>query len=132
MKIIRLDDQMREIRDSMRKAVAGFLRPGETVHVVFGAMTYSVARAAVTDELRICGNRYRIFAVTTSRILVFDAVDPTWKGVWGVIAELPRSTRLGPPAGFLWHVIPVGKEKLRIHRRFFNDIRAADAMSTED
>lgn len=132
MKIIRMADQKREIHGSMRKAVAGFLRPGETVNVVFGAMTYNVFRASVNHEMGIGGNQYRIFAVTTGRILIFDAVDPTWKGVRGVVAELPRATRLGPPAGLLWHTIPVGKEKLRVPWQFFKDIRAADAMSTED
>lgn len=125
MKIIH--DQMRAIHDSMREAAAVFLRPGETIDAVFGAMTYSVLKAAATGELGMGGNRYRIFAVTSSRILVLDAADPTWKSVKGVAAELPRSTRLGPPGGLLWHVIPIGEEKLRVHRRFFKDIRAADA-----
>jgi hypothetical protein len=42
-----------------------------------------------------------------------------------VVGELPRATRLGPPSG-LWHVVPAGDEKLRVHRRFFKDIEAAD------
>lgn len=43
-----------------------------------------------------------------------------------MVAELPRSTRLGPASG-VWHVIPAGAEKLRVHRRFFKGIEAADA-----
>jgi hypothetical protein len=43
----------------------------------------------------------------------------------GVVTQLPRATRLGPGQG-VWHVIPVGDEKLRVHRRFFKDIQAAD------
>jgi hypothetical protein len=35
-------------------------------------------------------------------------------------------TRLGPGAG-LWHQIPVGQEKLRVHRRFLKDIQTADS-----
>lgn len=120
-------DPMRDMHDSMRRAAAVFLRPGETIHTVFGAMTYSALKAAATDELGIRGNQYRIFAVTSARILVLDAVDLRWKGAKDVVAELPRSTQLGPPTGLLWHVIRVGEEKLRVHRRFFRDIRAADA-----
>jgi hypothetical protein len=44
----------------------------------------------------------------------------------GVVCELPRSTRLGPGTG-LWHQVPAGAEKLRVHRRFFKDIETADA-----
>lgn len=83
-----------------RRGAAGFLHPGETIHAVFGAMTYSGLKAAPPAEWG-CGETSTVF-------------------------ELPRSTRLGPPTGLLWHVIPVGKEKLRVHRRFFKDIRAAD------
>jgi hypothetical protein len=125
-------DQMRQIHDSMREAAAVFLRPGETIQEVFGAMTYGGLRATVTQELGVAGNQYRIFAVTSRRILVLDAASLTWKSVRGVVAELPRSTRLGPPMGLLWHAIPVGTEKLRVHRRFFRDIRAADAMLSAD
>jgi hypothetical protein len=123
-----------KVHDSMRESAAVFLRPGETIQVVFAAMTYSVLKAAVTDELGIFrGNKYRIFAVTPDRILVLDAGDLTFKRAKGIVAELPRSTRLGPPTGLLWHLIPVEGEKLRVHRRFFKDIQAADAtMSADD
>ena len=46
-----------------------------------------------------------------------------------MITELPRSTRLGPAAG-LWHQIPLGRETLRVHRRFFKDIETADSVIT--
>ena len=111
----------------MRRTAAVFLRPGETIQVVFPAMTYSGLTAAVTHELGIGQNQHRIFAVTPDRIVVLKAVDVTWKLARGVVAELPRSTRLGPPRGLLWHPIPAGKERLRVHRRFFKDVRAADA-----
>jgi hypothetical protein len=69
-------------------------------------------------------NRYRIFVVTPARVLVLDAGKVSMKKARGVVAELPRSTRLGPGSG-LWHVIPVGEEKLRVHRRFFKDLETA-------
>jgi len=43
----------------------------------------------------------------------------------GVVTELPRPTRLGPGSG-MWHQVQVGGEKLRVHRRFFKDMEAAD------
>jgi hypothetical protein len=46
----------------------------------------------------------------------------------GVVTELPRPTRLGPATG-LWHRLPAGRENLRVHRRFFKEIQAADNVA---
>lgn len=114
------------LRDSMRDSAAPYLQPGETVQVVFGAQTASQWLAALTGIFVFLGlNRYRIFVVTPSRVVVLDAGKVSMKKARGVVAELPRSTRLGPGSG-LWHVIPVGEEKLRVHRRFFKDLETAD------
>ena len=43
-----------------------------------------------------------------------------------MVTELPRSTRLGPGTG-VWHRVPAGGETLRVHRRFFKDLEAADS-----
>jgi len=47
----------------------------------------------------------------------------------GVVTEVPRLTRLGPGRG-AWHRVQVGDEKLRVHRRFFEDIDVADRPVT--
>jgi hypothetical protein len=117
------------LRDSMRESAAPFLQPGEPVQAVFGAQTASAYLAALTGIFVFLGlNRYRIFVVTPLRVLVLDAGKANMKKARGVVAELPRSTRLGPTSG-VWHVIPVGSEKLRVHRRFFKDVEAADAAA---
>jgi hypothetical protein len=117
------------LRDSMRESSAPYLHPGETVQAVFGAQTASQYLAALTGIFVFLGlNRYRIFVVTPQRILVLDAGKVSMKKARGVVSELPRSTRLGPATG-IWHVIPVGAEKLRVHRRFFKDLDAADASA---
>jgi hypothetical protein len=114
------------LRDSMRESAAQYLQPGETVQAVFGAQTASQWLAAITGIFVFLGlNRYRIFVVTPSRVVVLDAGKVSMKKARGVVAELPRSTRLGPGSG-MWHVIPVGEEKLRVHRRFFKDLETAD------
>ena len=114
------------LRDSMRESAAQYLQPGETVQAVFGAQTASQWLAALTGVFVFLGlNRYRIFVVTPARVLVLDAGKTSMKKARGVVAELPRSTRLGPGSG-LWHVIPAGDEKLRVHRRFFKDLETAD------
>jgi hypothetical protein len=117
------------LRDAMRESATPFLHPGEEVQQVFGAQTASSYVAALGGVLFFLGlNRYRIFVVTPARILVLDAGKFSQKKAKGVVAELPRSTRLGPTSG-VWQRIKVGKETLRVHRRFFKDIEAADAAA---
>ena len=114
------------LRDSMRESAAQHLRPGEPIQAVIGAQTASQWLAALTGFFVFLNlNHYRILAVTPSRIVVLDAGKTSLKTARGVVTELPRSTRLGPGTG-VWHRVQVGRENLRIHRRFFKDIQAAD------
>jgi hypothetical protein len=115
------------LRDAMRSSAAPYLQPGEPVLAVIGAQTASQYIAAISGIFVFLGlNRYRILAVTPTRIVVLDAGKVSWKKARGVVTVLPRSTRLGPATG-IWHQIPVGNEKLRVHRRFFKDIETADS-----
>lgn len=117
------------LRDSMRESAAQYVQPGEPIQAVIGAQTASQWLAALTGIFVFLGlNRYRILAVTPSRILVLDAGKTSLKKARGVVVELPRSTRLGPATG-MWHRIPAGSETLRVHRRFFKDIETADAAT---
>jgi hypothetical protein len=115
------------IRDNMRRSAAQYLEPDEPLQAVIGAQTASQWVAALTGWLVFLGlNKYRILAVTPTRILVLDAGKVTMSKARGVVMQLPRSTRLGPGTG-LWHQIPAGAETLRVHRRFFKDIETADS-----
>ncbi|MGH3274786.1 MAG: hypothetical protein ACRDNZ_10775 [Streptosporangiaceae bacterium] len=115
------------LRDSMRNSAVPYLLPGEPVQAVIGAQTASPYLAALTGALAFLSlNRYRILAVTPTRILVLDAGKFSMKRARGVVMELARSTQLGPGTG-AWHRIPAGDEKLRVPRRFYKDIDAADA-----
>ena len=117
------------LRDSMRESAAQYVQPGEPIQAVIGAQTASQWLAALTGIFVFLGlNRYRILAVTPSRILVLDAGKTSMKKARGVVVELPRSTRLGPATG-MWHRIPAGSETLRVHRRFFKDIETADTAT---
>ena len=114
------------VRDTMRESAAPYLKPGETVQAVFAAQTATQYMVALTGIIFFfLVNQYRIVVATPQRILVLDAGRWSSKKARGVVAELPRSTRLGPGTG-VWHVIPVEGKKLRVHRRFFKDIQAAD------
>ena len=115
------------LRDSMRDSAAQYLRPGEPIQAVIGAQTASAWLAGLTGVLVFLNlSRYRIIAVTPTRIVVLDAGKTSMKKARGVVTELPRSTRLGPGTG-VWHRLPVGAETLRVHRRFFKDLDTADA-----
>ena len=117
------------IRDSLRASVAPYLQAGEPVQAVFAAQTASQYLAGLTGVFVFLSlNRYRIVVATPTRILVLDTGKAGLKTVRGVVMELPRSTRLGPPTG-LWYKIPVGQETLRVHRRYFKDIESADATA---
>jgi hypothetical protein len=114
----------------MRDSAIPFLEPGEPVQAVIGAQTASQYVAGIAGIFVFLGlNRYRILAVTPSRIVVLDAGKTSMKKARGVVTQLPRSTRLGPATG-MWHKIPVNGETLRVHRRFYKDIEAADGVTT--
>ncbi len=111
----------------MRDSAVPYLQPGEPVQAVIGAQTASQWVAGFAGIFVFLGlNRYRILVATPARILVLDAGKTSMKKARGVVTELPRSTRLGPGTG-LWHRIPAGTENLRVHRRFFKDLDAADS-----
>jgi hypothetical protein len=114
------------LRDTMRSSAAQYLQPDEPIQAVIGAQTASQWLAALTGIFVFLGfNHYRILAVTPNRIVVLDAGKVSMSKARGVVMELPRSTRLGPGSG-IWHQIPAGQETLRVHRRFFKDLDAAD------
>jgi len=118
------------LRDSMRDSAAQYLRPGEPIQAVIGAQTASALLAGLTGVLVFLNlNKYRIIAVTPTRIVVLDAGKTSMKKARGVVTELPRSTRLGPGTG-VWHRLPAGSESLRVHRRFYKDLDTADAALT--
>jgi hypothetical protein len=118
------------LRDSMRESAAAYLQPGEPIQAVIGAQTASPLLAGLTGVFVFLSlNRYRIIAVTPARIVVLDTGKMSMKKARGIVTELPRSTRLGPGTG-VWHQIPAGTEKLRVHRRFYKDLEAADSALT--
>jgi hypothetical protein len=118
------------LRDAMRDSAIPVLEPGEPVQAVIGAQTASQYVAGIAGIFVFLGlNRYRILAVTPTRIVVLDAGKTNMKKARGVVTQLPRSTRLGPATG-MWHKIPVNGETLRVHRRFYKDIEAADGVTT--
>jgi len=124
------------IRDAMRASAAQFVGPGENIQEVFGAQTGSPLARGIGSAFGLLGaliaasfNQYRIVTVTDQRILVLDAGRWNMKNARAVVDILPRATLLGPANG-IWHAIETPSGKIRVHRRFFKDIAAADMAVT--
>jgi hypothetical protein len=114
-------------RDAMRRSAARFLRPGETIQAVFAARTVLPMETgpALPGMLNSTVDRHRIIAVTDQRILLLRS-GLLQRRAHSMQTGLSRSRRIGPPSG-LRYVFNLGPEKLRVARRFFKDIEAADS-----
>ena len=117
------------LRDTMAANVRPHLQDDEPLQAVFGAQTLSQWLFVLTGVIPfVLFNRYRVVAVTDRRIAVFDSGRWSIKRAKGLVQELPRSVVLGPGSG-LWHRVETGNGRLRVHRRFFKDLAAADAQA---
>lgn len=114
------------IRDTMRANAAPLLQPGEAVQAVFGAQTTSQWFALLSYWIIIARNAYRVVVVTDRRILVCRSGRFRTTAVNGILHELPRATRIGPPHG-LWYKTDALGERLHVAKRFHRDIESADA-----
>jgi hypothetical protein len=115
------------IRDTMRSTSAPFLQEGETVQAIFGGQTMSPVLLFLLFPL--FQKPYRVVVVTDRRILVCRSGSLLPAGVKAMLRELPRETRIGPATGIWWRCGTLG-ERLYIHKRFHQDVAAADALLT--
>jgi hypothetical protein len=74
------------------------------------------------------GDRYRTVVVTDRRVLVFDSGMFKQTKTGDLLAELPRAIRFGEPNG-LWHAVHLGEHQLQVNRRYFDELKAADAAA---
>jgi hypothetical protein len=117
-------------RDAMRRSAARFLRPGETIQAVFAARTVIPMETgpALPAMLNSTVDRHRIIAVTDQRILLLRS-GLLQRRAHSMQTGLSRSRRIGPPSG-LRYVFHLGRENLRVARRFYKDVEAADSYLT--
>ena len=118
---------MASLRDKIAANAQPYLQPGEQVQGSFASQQTSQWWILVGAIVFLIMNRYRPVVATDRRILVFDG------GIWSqtrcnaLVAELPRTFKLGP-AGGLWHKVQISQdETLHINRRFHKDVAAIDA-----
>lgn len=116
------------IRDKFKANAASFLEPGEQIQEAFGAQSASPWLAIISVWLIVMKNPYRVVVATDRRLLVLQAGRFQTTKVIGLVRELPRTTKIGPPSG-LWYVTDSLGEKLWIHKRYAKDIEAADSAT---
>ena len=116
------------LRDKIADAARPFLDQGEQVQAAFPAQTASQWLALAGWIPFVVSNEYRCIVATDRRLLVLDAGKMNWAKPRSVIRTLPRSTRIGPASG-LWYRTAALGEDLRISKRFFGEIEAADAQA---
>ena len=114
------------LRAKIAAKAAKELRPGETVQAAFVASRANPMWALLTWIIVIVKGYYAIVA-TDQRILVFRTSGFAMSSLKGSQTELPRATRFGEPTGKVNTKIRVGNEDVWVHRRFWGDLRAADA-----
>ena len=115
-------------QDKIREKTADQLRPGEQVQAAFGAQTASNWWLLAVGVGFFVANEFRSVVVTNERILVFDSGKLSFSSPKELLAELPRSTQVGPPQGVIWYATDSLGETLRIHKRFHKDVEQADAQ----
>jgi hypothetical protein len=117
------------IRDKIADKAAPFLEPGEQVQGVLAGQTASQYLIFLGLLPFLLTNRYRCVVATDRRLLLLDSGKMFTTTPKSVVRVLPRSTRIGPPTGAVWYVTSSLGETLRLHRRFFKDIEAIDALA---
>ncbi len=116
------------IRDKIRKNAQSYLEPGETIQAAFpatrGPSPLLMALLGVLPMLFLL--KYVAFVATDRRILVLKTSAFATTKPKEVLETLPRDTKFGPVSG-LYAKVEVGGARYRIHRRFHDDVRRADA-----
>ena len=115
------------LRDKLRERSQPLLDDGETIKQVFLAQAGPSPWLFALSWLFAFLMKYRIVAVTDRNVVLLEA--SAWKPAApkGVVARLPRSTRFGAPLSGLWAPVTIDGEKYYVHKRFHEDVAAADA-----
>ena len=114
------------LRDKLRTKVQPFLEPGESIEEVFPAQAASPWMVGLGGGLFIVLLGQPRTIVVTDRAVVVLRQSKASLTPKGVLARLPRNTRIGPVSG-LWAKTELNGQRLWIHRRFHKDVTAADA-----
>ena len=97
-----------------------YVAPGEQIQGAFAGQR--------TVRNRVGDGGYRCVVATDRRFLVFQSGSFSQTALKGLLGEEGRELRLGEPSG-LWHTVTVAGETMKVNRRYFDQVRAIDAVS---
>lgn len=116
------------IRDKIKQNAQPYLEPGETIQAAFPATSgISPYLLAITYLLFFLVKNV-VIVVTDRRILVLKASAMSATKPKEVLGTFPRETKLGPVSG-IYAKINLGGTQYYVHRRFHDDVKAADAAA---
>lgn len=112
------------LESNLRAVVTAQLPPGEELQAAFPAL-----RSAPWKLFGVDGGYNYVVAATNRRIVVFQTTAVKLSTIRTVLFELPRGYRLGPPEGRLYARLRLGERDAWVHRRFWDQVLAADATA---
>ncbi|MBI2169793.1 MAG: hypothetical protein HYU28_09900 [Actinobacteria bacterium] len=115
------------LRDKLRDRAQPFLEPGEEARHVFLAQTGPSPYFLFLTYLIFFWTKFYVVAVTDRSVIVLRASFWMPAKPKSLHQRLPRQSRLGAPLKGLWGKADVGGERMFVHKRFHNDVAAADA-----
>ena len=117
-------------RDTWRAAAGPYLRPGEEIQAVIPAEALFPNPVPVATVILMLRRASRLVIATNQRILIFRRTN---MGALGApLGERSRDIATGPPHSIFVHYRTKALgDRLYIHRRWFNDVKAADAALQE-
>ena len=116
------------IRDKIKQNAQPYLEPGETIQAAFPATSGMNPWLLGLTYLLFFLMKYVVIVVTDRRILVLKASAMSTTKPKEVLGTFPRETKLGPVSG-VYAKINLGGTRYYVHRRFHDDVRAADAAA---
>jgi hypothetical protein len=118
-----------EPRQDLVAHAAPFLPPGIEIRQAFiaqSAPNFLFFIVTYMTGLTMFVNKYRCVAVTDDAVYVLDSTKMSGgASPKGLLGTMPRETRLGPVAG-TWGTVTLLNERHWVHKRFHDQIAAAD------
>ena len=117
------------IRNSIGQSASRFLARDEEVQAVIWGSTVRPAKY-VFGALAYGPRDYRAIVATTRRLVLFEGA-PWTAAVTKILSSADRHLPLGPPVGVLVHRVDLFGTPVYVGRRFWKDMRRADALAEQ-
>jgi hypothetical protein len=116
--------------DRLKTNAAAPLDPGEQLQAAIWAQTLNPYQVPLTPLRVLFGpsDPYRVIIASDRRLLLYGGNRWRVGAIRELLAELPRTTQIGPASG-VWHRTDVFSERLYIQRRWYGEVAASDAAA---